>query len=333
MNARPRSLTPTLEDVARVAGVSRATVSRVINGVRNVDQDIQETVRRAIEKTGYSPNRAARSLVTRRTGTVALVVCGAGGDVFGDPFFGRVVSGVVDYLRKHNGHPLLMLADDEAARANVLSHLRTGSADGALVVTTDPEDRLPAMLRIAGLPAVGFSSTTRPLAYVDMRHEEGGRLAASHLNDCGRAGLATISGPRHVPASQARIAGFRSVAGDDVLNAEGNFTMASGEEAMAELLRVRPDLDGVFAANDLMAQGALNVLRSQGRVVPDDVAVVGFDDSSAALAARPRLTTIRQPVEEMAAAMAEMLLAELAEPGMPGLSRIFEPSLVVREST
>lgn len=332
MGTKTPRIPPTLEDVAKVAGVSRATVSRVVNGIRNVDQDIQEAVRRAIEKTGYTPNRVARSLVTRRTDTVALVVCGAGGDLFGDPFFGRVVSGVVAYLRERNTYPLLMLADDETARLNLLAHLRTGSADGALVVTTDPEDHLPAMLRIAGLPAVGFSSTALPLSYVDVRHKEGGRLAAHHLHDCGCSRLATISGPRHVEASRERIAGFREIAGEDVLNVEGNFTMASGEEAMAELLRVRPDLDGVFAANDLMAQGALNVLQARGRVVPDDVAVVGFDDSSAAMAARPRLTTIRQPVEEMAAAMAEMLLEHIAEPGMQRRTRLFDPSLVVRDS-
>ncbi|MFC4856887.1 LacI family DNA-binding transcriptional regulator [Actinophytocola glycyrrhizae] len=333
MKARTPRRTPTLEDVARVAGVSRATVSRVVNGIRNVDRDIQEAVRRAIEKTGYTPNQVARSLVTRRTGAVALVVSGAGDDVFGDPFFGRVVSGVVDCLRRHGTHPLLMLADTNSARDDVISHLRQGSADGALLVTTHPDDRLPMMLAIAGIPAVGFAATAHPLSHVDLKHAAGGELAAWHLLDRDRSRLATISGPRDVPASRERLAGFRRIAGDDIPNVAGNFTMASGEEAMAELLGIRPDLDGVFVANDLMAQGALGVLRSRGRTVPGDVAVVGFDDSSAALAARPKLTTIRQPVEEMGAAMAELLLDHIAEPGLPPTSRIFEPSLVIRDST
>jgi DNA-binding LacI/PurR family transcriptional regulator len=333
MTARTPGRTPTLEDVARVAGVSRATVSRVVNGIRNVDRDIQEAVRRAIEKTGYTPNRVARSLVTRRTGAVALVVSGAGGDVFGDPFFGRVVSGVVDYLRRHKTHPLLMLADDDAAREDVVSHLRQGGADGALLVTTHPDDRLPMMLAVAGLPAVMFAGATqKALSYVDMRHKEGGERAAWHLLDRDRSRLATISGPRDVAASQERLAGFRLIAGDDVPNVAGNFTLASGEDAMAELLKVRPDVDGVFVANDLMAQGALGVLRASGRSVPGDVAVVGFDDSSAALASRPKLTTIRQPVEEMGAAMAELLLDHIADPGLPPTSRIFEPKLVIRDS-
>lgn len=333
MAARTPGRTPTLEDVARVAGVSRATVSRVVNGIRNVDRDIQEAVRQAIEKTGYTPNRVARSLVTRRTGAVALVVSGAGGDVFGDPFFGRVVSGVVDYLRRHKTHPLLMLADDDAARDDVISHLRQGGADGALLVTTHPDDRLPMMLAVAGLPAVMFAGATQQaLSYVDVRHKKGGELAAWHLLDRDRSRLATISGPRDVRASQERLAGFRRIAGDEVPNVVGNFTLASGEDAMAELLKVRPDVDGVFVANDLMAQGALSVLRARGRTVPGDVAVVGFDDSSAALASRPKLTTIRQPVEEMGAAMAELLLDHIANPGLPTTSRIFEPNLVIRES-
>jgi len=323
--------TPTLEDVARVAGVSRATVSRVVNGIRNVDEEIQEVVRRAIEKTGYAPNRAARSLVTRRTGAVALVVSGAGGDVFGDAFFGRVVGGVVDFLRGHRMHPLLMLADTDGARDDVLAHLRQGGADGALLVTTHPSDRLPAMLAVAGLPAVVFARTTQPLSYVDVEHAAGAELAARHLLGRGCRSLATISGPLDVPASQERLAGFRAVAGE-VPNVAGNFTVASGEEAMAEVLAAHPSVDGVFAGNDLMAQGALAVLHAAGRRVPSDVAVVGFDDSSAALACRPKLTTVRQPVEEMGAAMAELLLSHIEDPATAPTVRIFEPTLVVRDS-
>lgn len=328
---RMRARTPTLEDVARVAGVSRATVSRVVNGIRNVDQDIQEAVRRAIEKTGYTPNRAARSLVTRRTGVVALVVSGAGGHVFGDPFFGRVAGGVVDFLRGRRMHPLLMLADTDAARDDVLAHLSQGGADGALLVSTHPDDRLTAMLALSGLPAVAFARTAQ-LSYVDVDNRAGGRLAARHLLSRGRTRLATISGPVEVVASQERVAGFREEAGAGLTMA-GNFTSASGEEVMAALLDRDPEIDGVFAANDLMAQGALAVLRSAGRSVPSRVAVVGFDDSSAAITSHPKLTTVRQPVEDMGAAMAELLLARIEEPELAPDCRIFEPELVIRDSS
>ncbi|MER7884385.1 LacI family DNA-binding transcriptional regulator [Streptomyces fimicarius] len=355
---------PTLEDVARAAGVSRATVSRVINGVRNVDPVIQEAVRHAVSVTGYTPNRAARSLVTRRADAVALVVSGAGvepaaeedsdagaagrdgtGDagsftaqVFADPFFGRVVTGVVNYLRPRGMHPVLMFAETSRAREEVVAYLRQGSADGALVVSTHAEDPLPALIADAGLAAVLYARPARPVpvSYVDLAHQDGARLAAEHLLGRGCRRIATISGPLDVPAGQARLTGFRDTMARHghpyVPTAEGQFTQESGEAAMERLLAEHPDLDGVFAANDLMALGACHVLREHGRSVPGDVAVVGFDDSSAALACRPPLTTVRQPVEGMAAEMTRLLLDRLARPDGPVTSVIFEPELVVRGS-
>ncbi len=391
---------PTLEDVARAAGVSRATVSRVVNGVRNVDPAIRQAVQRAVAATGYVPNRAARSLVTRRSGTVALVVSGAGSGagskaadvrdgfaarVFEDPFFGRVVSGVVRALRPAGVHPVLMFADTGEDRAEVLAYLAQGSADGALLVTTHPRDPLPGMLAAAALPAVLFARPAAgvPLDHVDLRHREGGALAARHLLALGRGRLAAIGGPADVPASRERMAGFREAAagydgldgldgldgrkgpggpggpggpdghggqnGHDRQNgrraapghdrpavlrvAEGDFTLDGGERAMRCLLAEQPDLDGVFAANDLMAQGACLVLREHGRRIPDDVAVVGFDDSGAASACRPRLTTVRQPVEDMAAEMVRLLLDRVAGTAAPEpASVLFAPALVIRDS-
>ncbi|MEW2392311.1 LacI family DNA-binding transcriptional regulator [Streptomyces venezuelae] len=350
----------TLEDVAREAGVSRATVSRVINGVRNVDPAIRDVVREAIERTGYAPNRAARSLVTRRTETIALVISGAGeegdgegdegrpGDgvqnafaarVFADPFFGRVISGVVGFLRPRSMHPVLMVAESAAARKQVTEFLRQGSADGALVVSTHAEDPLPAQLVAEGLPAVCFARPALPvpISYVDLAHREGGRLAAEHLLARGRRRLATVTGPLDLPAGQERLAGFREAlerAGTAYVPiAEGAFTRESGAAAMAELLAAHPDLDGVFVANDLMAQGVCELLRERGGQVPQEVAVVGFDDSSVALTCRPPLTTVRQPVEEMAAAMARLLHEQVRGARTEPTSLIFEPELVVRDST
>ncbi|OON72164.1 LacI family DNA-binding transcriptional regulator [Streptomyces tsukubensis] len=344
-----QAVAPTLEDVARVAGVSRATVSRVINGVRNVDPAIQESVRQAVAATGYTPNRAARSLVTRRAETIALVVSGAGGEseaeqrafaarVFADPFFGRVVAGIVGYLRPRSMHPVLMFAETSADRDQVVAYVRQGSADGALVVSTHAGDPLPAMLAAAGLPAVLFARPGRPvpISYVDLAHQDGARLAAERLLERGCRRVASITGPLDVVAGQDRLAGFRDAMARRghpyVPVAEGGFTLESGEAAMAGLLAEHPDLDGVFAANDLMAQGACLVLREHGRRVPDDVAVIGFDDSSAALASRPQLTTVRQPVEDMAGEMARLLHEHIEGRGGDVRSVIFEPELVVRES-
>ncbi|MFK0150486.1 LacI family DNA-binding transcriptional regulator [Streptomyces sp. NPDC090499] len=340
---------PTLEDVAREAGVSRATVSRVVNGIRNVDPEIQELVRGAIERTGYAPNRAARSLVIRRAETVALVVSGAGDttdagqnafatSVFADPFFGRVVSGIVGFLRPRSMHPVLMFAESAAAREEVVTYLRQGRADGALVVSTHADDPLPALLADARLPAVLFARPSRPvpLSYVDLAHRDGGRLAAEHLLARGCRRPATVCGPLDVEASQERLAGFRDTLARHghpyVPVAEGGFTLDSGLAAMSDLLARHPDTDGVFAANDLMAQGACQVVREQGRRVPEDVAVVGFDDSPIAETCRPRLTTVRQPVEEMAAEMARLLDEHIHGARTAATSVVFDPELVVRDS-
>ena len=386
-----RTALPTLEDVARAAGVSRATVSRVVNGAPNVSTDLQRLVQDAIAAVGYVPNRAARQLITGRSGVIALVMSIAHGPaehepsldgaapedavpedatlsdpaldtathdasadaadssadssaeasparVFADPFFGRIVAGVLGFLRPRHLHPLLMLAEDEASRAQVLDHLRQGAADGALVVSIDPADPLPGLLLEAGLPAVFFARPERPLPvrYVDLAHQDGGRLAAERLLAQGRRQVAAIAGPLALHAGRARLDGFCDTMARHgvayVPYTVGNFTQDSGERAMRELLEREPQLDGVFAANDLMAVGALHALRERGRRVPQDVAVIGFDDSSAAASARPRLTTVRQPVEAMAARMAQLLLERLDEPDSPPRAVLFDTELVVRAS-
>lgn len=346
MSEAPRTApgTPTLEDVARVAGVSRATVSRVVNATRNVDPAIREVVLAAVAATGYAPNRAARTLVTRRTETIALVVSGAGGTpeelarAVTDPFFGRVVAGVIGRLRPLGMHPVLMFAEAGETRDQVVAFLRQGNADGALIVSTHSQDPLPALVTSAGLPAVLFARPVAPvpISYVDLAHQDGGRLAAERLLGSGRRSVATICGPLDVPAAQERLAGFREAMARRghayVPVEEGQFTQESGAVAMERLLADHPETDGVFVANDLMAQGACEVLRQHGRRVPEDVAVVGFDDSSAARVCRPPLTTVRQPVEEMAGEMARLLVERIEHPDRPVSCVIFDPELVVRES-
>ncbi|MEV4623012.1 LacI family DNA-binding transcriptional regulator [Asanoa sp. NPDC049573] len=334
---------PTLEDVAQVAGVSRATVSRVINGIRNVNPELHEVVWNAVQATGYVPNRAARSLVTRRTGTIALVVSDAEthdddpfmSRFFSDPFFGRVVGGLLSTLRPARMQLGLQLVGTDEARKRLVGDLRQGQADGAVVLSLHPDDTLPALLIDAGVPGVviGRPATPTPISYVDVANDRGAALAADHLVAVGRHRLGMITGPAHVPASADRAAGFRAaLSGNAIPSVEGNFTHESGDAAMRRLITDHPDLDGVFVANDLMAQGALSVLRELGHRVPDDIAVVGFDDSSAALAARPPLTTVRQPLEDMAAESARLLIAHIDNPKLIPQTVIFEPTLVARSS-
>ena len=348
MSAEPqRRRPPTLEHVARVAGVSRATVSRVINGVGTVDPALREAVQRAIAHTGYLPNPAARALVTRRTGSIALVVSEAEqrevaepfiGRVFTDPFFGRVVTGILRVLRPAGMQLMLFLAEDTPAREQVTAYLRQGHVDGVVLISTHATDPLPGALVDAALPVVLSSRPARlmPISYVDADQRIGGMLAAERLLDRGCRRLATISGPLDMPASRERLAGFTEALATrgvpEAPNVAGTFTLDSGELAMGRLLAEHPDTDGVFIGNDLMAQGALLLLRDRGIPVPEKLAVVGFDDSSAALASRPRLTTVRQPIEDMAEEMARLLLAHIDDPDRAVSAHVFTPSLVRRES-
>ncbi|GAB2820124.1 LacI family DNA-binding transcriptional regulator [Streptomyces daliensis] len=341
----------TLEDVARAAGVSRATVSRVVNGTPTVDPALRRKVEDAVEATGYVPHQAARSLVTRRTDSVALVISERErrpvaapfvGRMFTDPHFGRVVGGLLDVLRPAGVQMLLMLVDDEASRRQFVSYVRQGHVDGAVLVSSHAADPLPRLLAESGLPAVlsGRPAREVPLPYVEVDQRAGARLAVAHLLSRGRRRIGTIAGPQDMPAAQERLEGFRdALAAHGVTEApwaEADFTRAGGAAAMRRLLAERPDLDGVFVASDLMAQGALQTLLRAGVGLPHDVSVVGFDDSEAAVACEPPLTTVRQPVEEMAAELARLLLARISQPerereSAPG-SRVFRPVLVERGS-
>jgi DNA-binding LacI/PurR family transcriptional regulator len=345
----PRSPTrsPTLEQVAEFAGVSRATVSRVINAVPTVDPELREIVERAIAETGYVPNHAARSLVTRRTGSVALVISEPDdrhfddpflNRIFTDPFLGRVTAGAVEVLRPAGIH-LVLIPADAPARAQVVRYLRQGHVDGVLLISSHAADPLPDQLHELGIPAVLSTRPGKPvpLSFVDVEQQLGARLAAEHLVERGCLRPATISGPLDMPASQDRLTGFRTALAVHghayVPSVEGNFTRISGEDATRALLSEHPDVDGLFVANDLMAEGALQALRELGRRVPEDVKVVGFDDSGAAVACRPQLTTVRQPVEDMAGEMARLLLQHIADPDRRARSVIFQPTLVFRQST
>jgi len=323
-------------------------VSRVINGVRNVDPAITEAVNAAIAETGYVPNRAARSLVTGRTFSVALVVSAPDdepdfddpfiGRAFADPFFGRIANGALDELTERGVHLILQRVNSAAARAQLIGHLRQGDIDGVLLISVHALDPLPRMLVDQHAAVVLFGRPVDPIAisYVDVAERDGAALAAEHLVSLGCRRVAMICGPLDTPAGGDRLAGFRDAMARHghpyVPVIEGNFTLDGGESGMLMLLDDEPALDGLFAANDLMAQGALVALREAGKRVPEDVAVVGFDDSSAALAARPQLTTVLQPVEEMAKEMARLLLARIEDDSLPITSVIFDPTLVIRDS-
>ncbi|WP_234442335.1 LacI family DNA-binding transcriptional regulator [Streptomyces sp. NRRL S-1448] len=315
----PNGGRPTLEAVAAHAGVSRATVSRVVNGGAGVREAVQERVRQAVHELGYVPNSAARTLVTRRTGAVAVVIAEPEARVFTDPFFGRQLRGISRELAAADTQLLLMFVEHRADYDRIGRYLAGGHVDGALMFSLHRDDPLPAMAERAGLPTVyggrpgwaGADRAPRPL-YVDTDNRDGARQAVRHLLDRGRRRIAVITGPLDQTSALDRLDGYREALGtsepDPRLIADGGFTAEGGERAMATLLDAAPDLDAVFACSDLMANGALRTLRARGRRVPDDVAVVGYDDLEPAAWADPPLTTVRQDVEEMGRLMARLLL-------------------------
>jgi DNA-binding LacI/PurR family transcriptional regulator len=266
MSGRDR---PTLENVAQRAGVSRATASRVVNGSTSVAPHIRDKVLSAVEALGYVPNQAARSLVTQRTDSIALVASETASRVFSDDPF----------------------------------------CNGRLLIQSS-------------------------VPYVDVDNENAAGAAVHHLLDTGRRRVATIAGPQDMSAGIDRLKGYRSAMQDSgrrSLVAVGDFTRQSGALAMSQLLGDDPDLDAVFAASDAMAEGALRALRQAGRRVPDDVAVVGFDDMDFARDTEPPLTTVRQPITDLGRMAARQVLrmagGEQIEPVL-----LLPTELVKRES-
>ncbi|WP_129663101.1 LacI family DNA-binding transcriptional regulator [Phytoactinopolyspora endophytica] len=345
----PQGQRPTLDKVAARAGVGRGTVSRVINGSAHVSPKAREAVERAISELGYVPNLAARSLVTRRTEAVALVVSESEARVFGEPFFAGIVRGISSTLVDTHLQLWLAMAQSAEERERVEHHLTPQHVDGVMLLSLHDDDPLPALVQQRGLPMVlggrpahqlDSAGSPGPDAgwYVDVDNTGGARQAVTHLLASGRRTVATITGPQDMGAGVARLAGYRDAhhdhgqTVDPALIEHGDYSYDSGVAAMRLLLQRRPDIDAVFAAADLMAAGALRTLRESGRRVPDDVAVVGFDDSGVARQTDPTLTTVRQPIEEMGREMAQLLVTRISgsQPDRPSL--ILDANLVIRES-
>jgi DNA-binding LacI/PurR family transcriptional regulator len=338
---------PTLDQVAARAGVGRGTVSRVINGSSQVSESTRQAVLAAVSELGYVPNLAARALVTRRTDTVALVVSESEDRLFGEPFFAGVVRGISAGVTAAGRQLVLALTAGQDGERPIERYLTTQHVDGVLLLSLHGDDPLPRQLRERGLPVVlggrpagGYSG-----AYVDVDNAGGARAGVAHLLERGRRRIATITGPLDMMAGQDRLAGYRTALADTGVSVEkslvetGDFSEASGQQAMRTLLAREPELDAVFAANDLMAVGAMRALKEAGRRVPDDVAVLGFDDSPLSRVTDPPLSTVRQPTDEMGRRMAELLMRLIAmedDGGAPDgeqLRPVLETELVVRSSS
>jgi len=336
-----RPTLPTLESVAAAAGVSRGTASRVLSGSPQVSERAKTAVLAAAERLGYAPNLAARALVTRRSDSVAFVVAESEERFFSDPFFATVLRGAHTTVARHRIQLLFVVLSTAADRVQFERFAGGGHIDGALFLSLHGADQLPTQLAARGVPVVMAGRPYRTgdaTPYVDADNVGGARLATRVMLDQGRRHVGTITGPRDMIAAQDRLDGYRAELASHGrrptkdLIVVGDFSVAGGERAMYTLLDQRPDLDGVFVANDLMAVGAMQAISTRGRVVPDDIAVVGFDDVPVAAALTPQLTTVRQPLVRMGEEMASVLLDAIE--GRPVRPSVVLPTeLVVRQST
>jgi DNA-binding LacI/PurR family transcriptional regulator len=327
---------PTLETVAAHAGVSRATVSRVVNGSISVRAEIRARVENSIRELGYVPDGSARTLVTKRGGAVAIVICERDSRAFDDPWFGEVVGAARAELAEAGLQPVVMVAFDGAEQERCAEYLIGGRLDGALLLSLHDQQPLPRLLARVGLPTVALGrppDSSIELPYVDIDNSRGAVEAMSWLRRRGRSRIAAIAGPQDMPAARDRLDGYRAVLGSEFRHSlveSGDYSQRRAKQAMAALLHREPDLDAVFVSSDTMARGAIEMIRRTGRRIPDDVAVVGFDDIEHVSADDdPALTTVRQPIAEEGRALVRCLLAQRHEHSEPV---IFPTHLVVRES-
>ncbi|MDQ2624383.1 MAG: LacI family transcriptional regulator [Actinomycetota bacterium] len=335
--SEPRDSAPTLEEVAALAGVSRSTASRALNGGKRVSPTAQSAVDAAIAELGYTPNRAARSLVTRRTDSIALVIPEPDERVLTDPFFSGTLNGLSSALAGSDLQLVLLISrPGESERTE--RYLRNGHVDGAVVVSHHKSDLLDTVLADSRMPSVFVGRPLNEvgrLHYIDVDNYAGGRLAAEHIISTGRTRIGLLAGPQDMAAGRDRLRGWV-----DVLEANGlrtdrvvtsDFTAEAATDAMAELLEKHPDIDAVIAASDLIAVGALNVLHERGRSVPDEIVIIGFDNLG--VSTSPALTTLTNPVVAMSRAAGHMLLDLLENGDREPQHTQFSPDLVVRAST
>ncbi len=327
-----------LEEIGRRAGVSRSTVSRVVNGEPNVSAKTKRRVEAVIAETGYRPHAAARSLASRHTGVIGLVIPSEAGTLFNDPYFGRLILGASDAMNGLDMTLALFVFGDEIDESAIISRVvNPGLVDGVIVTATRMADPLIDHLRDAAMPfvVIGRPDNLSAVFSVDADNRGGARSAALHFAQLGRQRPALIAPPSNTSAGVDRRSGFLDGLAEVGLSIdgrirEGDWTEAAGRRAMAELLERRPD--AVFVGSDRMAVGALQAIREADLRCPEDVAVVSFDGIIPADMVVPRLTSVAQPVQEVGERAVWLLKSVLDGQLTTAESVVFPTELVIRET-
>ncbi len=334
-------MSPTLEQVAKLAGVSRSTVSRVINDQPNVRPETRERVWQAVRESGYRPHAVARSLVTNRTQIIGMVIPESVRTLFTDPFFPLFLRGATEACNAHQYQMMLSLFTSHSDHQELYQRVvRNGYLDGVIVASASTDDPLiPNLLRDrVPLVSVGRYADER-VHYVDVDNAGGARMAVEHLIRLGHRRIGTITGRLDMTHGQDRLTGYKDalqahgIPIEEDLIAEGDYTESGGMVAMRQLLEASPT--AAFIASDTMAIGALRALHAVGLQVPQDVALVSFDDIPISGAVQPPLTTVRQPIERLGRMAVDVLIGLLESSPTAGGSAqkiILPTELAVRKS-
>lgn len=334
---RARGHSVTIGDVARVAGVSRATASRALNDSPQVTQSTREKVLAAVRETGFVMNSQGRALALGRTEAIAILFTEPLKEMFSDPTYATIVQGISDTLSSSSTMPVLLQASTEFERARALRRLQHRVVDAVIALTPYIGEDLLRPLADGPLPLVVCGQPTGDrlpnVSHVYSDDVAGARAAAHHLVTHGRRTIAILNGPLSNPAARDRLTGYRAALGElfrPDLVSSGGWDVVSGAQRTAALLDAHPEVDGILAASDRIAAGAVGVLRSRSVPVPDRVAIVGFDDSPAAVESAPALTTIRQPLQEQGSRAAQVAL-EMID-GAGAIDVQLDNHLVIRAS-
>lgn len=329
----------TLEDIAKKAGVSRSTVSRVVNNQPNVSEEVRSRVQEVIRATGYHPNASARSLASRRSAMVGLVLPHSFRAFFTDPYFPHLLQGITHGCNQYDQTLGLFLVSNKEDEEKIFSRVsHSGMLDGVIVQAGHHGDPMMVRLAQADIPLVflGRPFQAENVSYIDIDNVEGSYNATVHLIRLGYRRIATIAGPAHSTAGIDRKQGYlnalneRDLPADDSLVVEGDFSERGGYHAMQTLLSQEPE--AVFAASDIMAVGAMRAAQEAGLSIPDDIAFVGFDDLPLPITPDPPLTTIRQPVSRFGITAVETLIDLINNGSTPPRRIIMSTELVIRES-
>jgi DNA-binding LacI/PurR family transcriptional regulator len=329
----------TIDQVAKAAGVSRATVSRVMNGTAKVSAEREKAVKKAISKYNFTPNATARRLAGGRSGLIALLMEESSEEFFLNPFWGEIVQGFSSVITDAGLHPLLLIRPKTGTEDSLFSTLQAGQMDGIAIFSWHRPLKSfekvldPKMAVVFG----GDLGGSKKYPYVDVDNAKGGFLATKHLIDLGCKNIVNVTGDLKLQSGRDRLDGYEKaitssgLALKDELIVHGDFTQSKAAELIRQLLKKKIKFDGVVAGNDLSAVGVIEILTHNGISVPGKVKVVGFDDSPVATRNTPAITTIRQPSRELGAQVAESLIAKLN--GQEVEDKILDVKLIKREST